>query len=159
MDVINGLAGLDDVTDHYLIAMDIEQLYNNFPHQEGLEALTYFLANRVDAVPPSEFLIQLTDFIIHNNVFLFMDRVYKQIIGVPMGCCFSPNFSNLFLGLWEELHVLNPVNPFFHCITWYGRYIDDLLFVFKGSEAQVIQFHEYLNSINDNIKSFSSEFE
>lgn len=132
--------------------MDVESLYTNIDHEEGLHALRHFISERTDTKPPSHFIVQLTEFIIHNNVFIFTDKLYRQKIGVPMGCCFSPNYACLYLGLWEKLHVLNPINPFHHCITWYGRYIDDLLFIFNGTETQVLEFHQYLNSINSNIK-------
>ncbi len=35
---------------------------------------------------------------------------------------------------------------------WYGRYIDDLFFIFSGSEQQLIAFHNYLNTTNPNIE-------
>lgn len=41
---------------------------------------------------------------------------------------------------------------FFDRITWYGRYIDDVLLIFDGSESQLLEFHGYLNAINPNIK-------
>ena len=74
------------------------------------------------------------------------------MIGVPMGSCFAPTYSINYLGYWEERFVLNPANPWFHSITYYGRYIDDLLFIFDGSESQLLEFHKYLNSLNENIK-------
>lgn len=132
--------------------MDVESLYTNIDHEEGLHALRHFISERTDTKPPSHFIVQFTEFIIHNHVFIFTDKLYRQKIGVPMGCCFSPNYACLYLGLWEKLHVLNPINPFHHCITGYGRYIDDLLFIFNGTETQVLEFHQYLNSINSNIK-------
>ena len=85
-------------------------------------------------------------------MFVFTDNIYKQCIGVPMGSCFSPNYACLYLGYWEKRFVLNPVNPFFHCITWYGRYIDDLLLIFNASVTQLLELHNYLNSLNPNIK-------
>ena len=81
-----------------------------------------------------------------------MDEIYIQKIGVPMGSCFSPKYACHFFYLWEKEYVLNPVNPFHHCITWYGRYIDDVLLIFNGSETELLDFHKYLNFINPNIR-------
>lgn len=69
-----------------------------------------------------------------------------------MGSCFSLNYACLYLVLWEEMHVLNPNNTWHEYITWYGRYIDDLLIIFSGNETALLAFHEYLNSLNPNIR-------
>ena len=69
-----------------------------------------------------------------------------------MGAAYAPNYAGLFLGYWEERYVNNNVNPFRQYIKFYGRYIDDLLFIFTGSEQQLLDFHKYLNSTNPNIK-------
>ena len=150
-DVLNKISVLTNLQNHFLVTMDVESLYTNIDHNDGLEAMRFFLADR-DALPPTDFIVELTDWIIHNNVFVFTDNIYKQCIGVPMGSCFSPNYACLYLGYWEKRFVLNPVNPFFHCITWYGRYIDDLLLIFNASVTQLLELHNYLNSLNPNIK-------
>ena len=150
-DVLNKISVLTNLQNHFLVTMDVESLYTNIDHNDGLEAMRFYLSDR-DVLPPTDFIVELTDWIIHNNVFMFSDNIYKQCIGVPMGSCFSPNYACLYLGFWEKRFVLNPVNPFFNCVTWYGRYIDDLLLVFDGSETQLLEFHEYLNSLNPNIK-------
>lgn len=151
-DVLNNISSLTNLQSHYLVTMDVESLYTNIDHEEGLFALKHFWSDRGDALPPTGFLLDLTRWIIHNNVFMFTDGIYKQCIGVPMGSCFSPNYACLYLGYWEKMWVLNPVNPWYHCITWYGRYIDDLFFIFDGNETQLFDFHKYLNSLNDNIR-------
>ena len=152
-DVLNKLSGLTNCNTAYLVTMDVESLYTNIDHQDGLHALKHFLSDRpTDAMPPTEFIVSLTDWIVHNNVFMFSDEMYKQLIGVPMGSCFSPNYACLYLGYWEKIFVLTTINPWYQYITFYGRYIDDLLVIFNGSETQLLEFHKYLNSINNNIK-------
>ncbi len=68
-DVLNGLATLNNIHSHYLVTMDIESLYTSIDHQEGLLASKHFPTNRSDLVPSSDFLLKLTDWVIHNNVF------------------------------------------------------------------------------------------
>ena len=72
VDVINGLSNLGDVSGQYLITCDVESLYTTIDHKEGLEAVRHYLCERVETTPPSDFLLQLTEFIIHNNVFMFL---------------------------------------------------------------------------------------
>ena len=61
-------------------------------------------------------------------------------------------YANLYLGQWEENFILCSTNPFFEKIKWYGRYIDDILLLFSGSEEELLQFHKYANSLNPNLK-------
>ena len=151
-DVLNSIANLPNLTSHYLVTCDVTSLYTNIEHGDGLEALEHCWSDRGEASPPTSFLLNLTKWILHNNVFMFSDNIYKQVIGVPMGSCFAPTYSINYLGYWEERFILNPINPWFNCITYYGRYIDDLLFIFDGSETQLKDFHGYLNSLNANIQ-------
>ena len=75
----------------------MESLYTNIAHDDGLKALQHFLMNRhTGSLPPSEFIIQLTEWTLKNNVFLFQDLLYIQVQGTAMGACFAPNYTNLF---------------------------------------------------------------
>ena len=97
------------------------RIINNI--SDGLHALAHFLSDRpTNAVPPTDFIISLTDWIIHNNVFMFMNGIYKQLIGVPMGSCFLPNYACLYLGHWEELFVLTPTNPWCQYYFFMGEH-------------------------------------
>lgn len=136
-----------------MATMDVESLYSNIVHEEGLEALRYYLGNRrEDQMPPTDFIIQLTEWTLNNNIFLFEDKLYKQEKGTAMGACFAPNYANLFLGLWEELYIYSDLNPFKDKIVWWGRYIDDVILFFSGSQQELLDFHLYVNSLNDNLK-------
>ncbi len=42
----------------FLVTLDVESLYTNIAHNDGLKALQHFLMNRpIDSLPPSEFII------------------------------------------------------------------------------------------------------
>lgn len=69
-----------------------------------------------------------------------------------MRAAYAPNYAGLYMGLWEENYIHQDTNPFKSCIQWYGRYIDDLIFIFKGTELQLKEFHQYLNASNPNIQ-------
>lgn len=55
---------------------------------------------------------------------------------------------------WEEHCVFSVTNPFVDAIVWYGRYIDDLLVVWRSDQ----QFLQYLNS-NDCNLSFTEHWD
>lgn len=53
---------------------------------------------------------------------------------------------------WEEHCVFSTSNPFSEAIVWYGRYIDDLLLVWRHSVTPGQQFLEYINSNDLNLR-------
>ncbi len=43
-------------------------------------------------------------------------------------------------------------NVFINKIIWWGRYIDDIIVLFAGSEKELLDFHAYINSSNENLR-------
>ena len=151
--VLKKIAQIQNIGSCIMATMDVESLYSNIVHDEGLEALRHFLRSRPDdLMPPSAFIIQLTEWTLKNNVFLFQDKLYKQEKGTAMGACFAPNYANLFLGLWEEQYIFSNLNPYKDKIVYWGRYIDDICLFFSSSEQELLEFHAYVNSVNENLK-------
>lgn len=73
-----------------------------------------------------------------------------------MGTRVAPSYANLFIGHFEETYIYsNP--PFKEKIHLYKRYIDDLFFLWEGSEEEALNFTVYLNNNSWGI-SFSPEF-
>lgn len=151
--VLNKIEEIKNIGSCVMATMDVESLYSNIVHDEGLKALKHYLGSRPDdLMPPTDFIVQLTEWTLKNNVFLFQDKLYKQEKGTAMGACFAPNYANLFLGLWEEQHIFSNQNPFKDCIVWWGRFIDDVIIFFSGSEEELLNFHAYVNRLNENLK-------
>lgn len=140
--------------DTLLVTMDVESLYTSIVHEEGLAALEFFLQDHLQTEsPPAHFLLKLTKWTLHNNIFIFQDRLFKQAKGCAMGACYSPSYAGLYMGKWENDFVFNSTkNSYLNKIIYYGRYIDDVLLLWDGSEAELVSFHTYLNGINKNIK-------
>ncbi|KAJ0060014.1 hypothetical protein NL108_018667 [Boleophthalmus pectinirostris] len=133
--------------------MDIESLYTNIDHKDGLMALEHYLKKRTsETMPPAGFILKLTEWTLKNNIFLFQQQLYKQQKGTAMGACFAPNYANLYLSFWEENYVFSNLNNLRDKILWWGRYIDDVILLWSGSEQELLQFHSYLNNTNVNIK-------
>ena len=76
-----------------------------------------------------EDFIQHVNFLIDNIYVVCGHKVFRQVIGIPMGTDCAPFLANLFLFAYEDQfmqdHKNKPkiVNSFSHCF----RYIDDLL--------------------------------
>lgn len=70
---------------------------------------------------------------------------YTEIKGVAMGVKYAPSVDNLFLNRWEEEQIYNIQRT---NLKMYGRYIDDILIVWGGTEEEL---HIFFDEINQNI--------
>lgn len=61
-----------------------------------------------------------------------------------MGTSFAPSYSNLFRGQFES-HFIQNQNPLSNNIKLYKRYIDNLFFIWDGSETEFEHLTTYLN--------------
>lgn len=80
--------------------MDVASLYTNVPHNDGLEALQYYLGSRSQQIPSTVLVLQRSKTILTKNDFIVLQRQ-----GVSMGSPFSPNYANLSMGRFEIDYV------------------------------------------------------
>ena len=116
----------------YSVSFDVSSLYTNVP----LEETIHLIAEKVYSsgskkVPPfkkKEF-IKLMKFAT-GGMFLYNDRLFKQVDGVAMGSPLGPSLANFFLGYLEETRFFNDssIKP-----KLYVRYVDDIFAVFDKS--------------------------
>lgn len=60
--------------------MDVESLYTNISHCDGLKAYNIILSlDHEESTTPTDFIVQLTKYTLNSNVFLFQDKLYRQI--------------------------------------------------------------------------------
>ncbi len=68
--VLNKIAQIKNIGSCIMATMDVESLYSNIVHEEGLEALRHYLGSRPDdLMPSSDFIMRLTGWTLKNNVF------------------------------------------------------------------------------------------
>ncbi len=111
-----------------LCSFDFESLYSNIDLGHALIVISDFMADKIssDHFDPSSFY-EILKLIFNNNIFCFNKQYFKQIKGVAMGSKCGPTIANIYLQCLENkfLHLYTP--PF------YGRYIDDIMSVFKNN--------------------------
>ncbi|XP_013868522.1 uncharacterized protein LOC106520812, partial [Austrofundulus limnaeus] len=129
----------------FFISMDVESLYTNIAHVPGIEAVRFFLENNDMTTDEIEFLLLLIEWSLTHNFFTFNGEYYLQLCGVSMGSKYAPQFACLFMGWWESKFIHNN-NPFINHLKYYGRYIDDILILFKGTESDLLAFYDYINN-------------
>ena len=66
-----------------------------------------------------------------------------------MGTKCAPTYATLFMGKFEETYILPNIKE---SILQYSRYIDDIFFIWFGSEVDLIKATYHLNSVHPTIK-------
>lgn len=145
------------VEEMFLVTMDIESLYTNVPFRGGLQASEHFLNQRPSCTPPTQCIVDLIEIVLKFNYFMFGSDFYLQISGTSMGSKMAPSFASLYCGLFEQQHIWDECNPHLQHITNWKRYIDDVFFIWQGTESQLKTFHEYINSRNTHLR-FTMEY-
>nr|XP_055053423.1 uncharacterized protein LOC129438630 [Misgurnus anguillicaudatus] len=70
-----------------------------------------------------------------------------------MGSKMSPSFASLYVGLFEQEYIYNTqANPFIDYIAVWRRYLDDVFFIWTGSEKLLEDFFTFVNSKNEHLK-------
>ena len=140
--------GNDIQEDDILVTMDVRSLYTNIPNEEGIQAVRETLNASPSRLPTRVITTFLTLILTLNN-FIFNGIHYLQIKGCAMGTKCAPTYANIFMGKFEETHIYPRIND---KTRIYLRYIDDLFFIWKGTENELKQFFEEINKVHPTIK-------
>lgn len=135
--------------DLIMATLDVVSLYTSIKPKLGLEHVATFLEKRPATLwNHTEMLVSMMDIILNNNFFFVYNKQwFQQTKGVAMGSKFSPSFANLYMGALEAEWIWGPKGAkWTDYIVFWGRYIDDCLLLWSGSEAVLNEFCTYLNS-------------
>ena len=139
--------------DSLFVTMDVNSLYTNIPHSDGVEACRLFLTiNTTDQTLIND-IPTLVDFILKHNLFVFDDEQYLQINGTAIGAKMAPTYANIFMHYIENTFLSSfNLKP-----TAYFRYIDDIFLIWPHGTDILQTFLENANRTHSNI-SFTHEY-
>lgn len=120
-----------------LVTLDIESLYTNI----DLNQLELLLLSE------NETLSKMCQFITKNNYFSFGNDIYKQIDGLAMGTNAAVNLANYYLAKLLDPHIGSHSK-----VRYYKRYIDDLFFIWEGTESDLLDFKYSIDKLIPNIR-------
>ena len=132
-----------------LVTMDVRALYSNIQHDKGLATLTKVLNDRLIKEPDTKVLTTLMEHVLNLNSFSFNNGYYLQTKGVAMGTISAPSYAIIYMGEFEETHIYPLI---IDDTLFYGRYIDDILFIYTGGETKLHNFFCHINSCDESIK-------
>ena len=143
------LSGLGELPENaILVTFDVVGLYSNIPHEEGLEALNFYLEQRENKSVSTASILELARIVLENNFFGFGEETYHQLLGTAMGTKFAPKYANMFMGQLEHRLLESlPHKPF----TWW-RFLDDIFCVWTGTLEQLHEMYDLMNNFHPTIK-------
>ncbi|XP_057297959.1 uncharacterized protein LOC130628918 [Hydractinia symbiolongicarpus] len=155
---LRGLRELPPMPENaFLVTADVAALYTNIPHDEGIKAVLDFIKQFRNEMPkytpPNHVFHTLLHLILKNSFFKFMTSFYHQIKGTSMGTRMAPPYANLFMAVLEGLIIAD----FPGFIEFWKRFIDDIFFIFTGTELQLKKLFTHMNKIHPSIK-FTFEY-
>jgi hypothetical protein len=115
-----------------LFTSDVESLYTNIPHMQGLQAVKNALFAQLG--PEQAKQIQLICRLLHiqmtTNVFTMDEHKYIQTQGIAMGKSWAPSVANIFMAEWER-QLATATQHLPQPLLW-RRYIDDIFGIYPG---------------------------
>ena len=145
-DAINKIKEIEDQVSEndILVTMDVRSLYTNIPNDEGIQAVRESL-NASSTRRPMRIIKSFLLLTLKLNNFIFNGISFLQLIGCAMGTTCAPSYANIFMGKFENIPKYSQQNAPL-------RYIDDLFFIWKGTEEELKRFFQEINQVHRTIK-------
>ena len=132
-----------------LVALDVKTLYPNIPNHDGIEAVKEKLNNQVKKPIATRVVIKFAYLTLTLNNFVFNGINYLPKKGCAMGTICAPAYANIFMEKFEKLHIYTCLRNF---STFYCRFMDNIFFLWNGTESGLIKFIDNLNQNHPTIK-------
>lgn len=158
LELVNKIKDIVPTTNATFISLDVSALFPSLPHEPTLQ----HLESKLTQVHMPTFIIKelmsLVRLCLNTNICKFNGQLYSfpHGIGVPMGSPLSSTLSEVFMEkLEEDIFNLNP--ELTDNITYWYRYVDDVICLWNGNTDKLTTFLNTINSLYPTIK-FTIEF-
>lgn len=131
----------------FLVTGDVTALYTNMQFDRVMETVRKAFRKHPSPDRPDDFLLSLLDLTIRNNDFEFYGTTYLQTCGMAMGKTYAPGLADIYMEEFDEKAHQYHIVPIL-----YFRFLDDIFFIWTGSEDELQLFGNYLNSLIGGIK-------
>lgn len=115
-----------------LLSIDAVSLYTSIPLEHLKNAV--FAAAIATNHPSPSLVVNAFLFVVHNNNFMYNEKVYVQLDGIAMGTNAAVSLANIYLHFTFDVHLQR--NP---DILYFKRYLDDIVMVIKNDNHDDIK--------------------
>lgn len=127
----------------FLVTGDVSALYTNMLHNRTIDCVKNMFNKITDPKRPDKYLLDLLEITLKNNDFEFNNEYFLQICGTAMGKKYAPSLANIYLLEFDY----NAIKNSFILPDSYFRFLDDIFFIWTGTEGQLLEYNEYLNTL------------
>ena len=147
-DFINKIRHKIIPSDAFIVTGDVTALYTNMHHDRCIDSVRAMFAAHPDERRGDKYILELLNLTLRKNDFMFDGKCYLQCCGCPMGRAYSPNLANLYMLSFDD----RAMNDFRIKPMFFFRFLDDIFFIWVGSEQELIEFDTFINSLIPGIK-------
>ena len=142
------LLGKKVAPEDILITIDVQSLYTNIPHTEGIKALNR-ISEEAHTDPMKKLLrCRLASLVLTKNYFTFNNSLYRQIEGTAIQTRMAPSYANIFMKYIEiQLIDTSPKKP-----KMWLRFIDDIIMIWGHGRNELENFIHLANNLHPTIK-------
>ena len=150
-DFLEKIRGMHLDSDSLLITLDVESMYTNIDHDQGIQAIRNAYSDSMSN-PKCIAVMELLELSLKRNDFEFNDKIFLQTSGTAMGRKYAPHYADIFMAEFEKEALAKcKLQP--NC---YHRYLDDIFMVWSHGRVAFLEFLDTFNSHRPSIK-FKSE--
>ena len=95
-------------------------------------------------------MITLLDVALQQNCFSFCNNIYQPEKGVSVGSTISNTVAEIFLQKLENTHLKQILDA--QNITFYARYVDDILLIYNTKHTTPELIHSHINKIHPSLQ-------
>ena len=123
--------------------MDVKALYTNISDHEGIEAVKETLNNQAKKSLATQVIIKLLylTLILNNFLCMYLQKIHQEKNTLAYG--------DIFMTKFEKLHIYPYLRNF---SVFYSQFIDDIFFLWNGTEFELIKFIDNLNQKHPTIR-------
>jgi len=140
-----------------LATADIVTLYPSIVIEDGLRSLKETLYQKGLEKEHIKFILELTSWVLHNNVLTFNGKLYLQIKGTAMGTPLAVAYACIHIHVIEQeaFHIFTERGYSLRNLRLYVRFIDDIYFIASDYDHAKL----LLDIINGRRPSIKLEFQ
>lgn len=146
-ELIEKLKNVDINKNTILVTIDVKDMYTNISIRRVIELIK---SNRMKEYQYKGQLIKNIEVCMEQNYFRFNNKYYIQTRGLPMGSSLSPIMAEIYMNNFEEQVIQK--SEYKNKIKKWIRYVDDVLIIWEGDMAEIKEFIEELNKIEEGIQ-------
>ena len=135
-----------------LVSWDISAMFPSIDNEKGLKACHDRLEAREIKTPETNTVMEALQIALENNISRFEDKEYCQTSGTAMGPSFACSYGDITVDRIIDVIVMSCLNPWLCLIILWARLRDDIFCPWKGSLEELLQFHDFLNSLDPKLK-------